>query len=223
MIGYDWNGKFYMLQIEQNEEKQKWIEEHKRYFTDQRFDKIIKNSYNRTRYATVILEDIQQTHNISAAIRSAECFGVQDVHIIEQKFRYSLSNSVAKGAEEWLDVYRYKDTQSCYKNLKERGYKIYATTPHAQDKYIYEVDLSDKVALAFGTEHSGLSDEALEHADGFVKIPMYGFTESFNISVSVALCLYDVARRLRSSEFSWSLSESDILDLQIAWIKRNLR
>jgi tRNA (guanosine-2'-O-)-methyltransferase len=193
------------------------------YLTPERKAKIEKNAAERTRYLTVVLEDIYQAHNTSAVLRSCDCFGVQDVHIIEQKNVYKLHESVAKGASQWLTINRYNErernnTEVCFTTLRNNGYLIAATTPHKDDVLIHELPLNKKVALVFGTEQEGLSPYALEHADLFVKIPMYGFTESFNISVSAALCLYETTRRLRNSAMYWRLTEEEILDLQLEWL-----
>jgi tRNA (guanosine-2'-O-)-methyltransferase len=195
------------------------------YITPERKSKIEKNAAERTRYVTVALEDIFQAHNTSAVLRSCDCFGVQDVHIIEQKHTYTLHESVAKGASQWLTIKRYNEkgannTERCFAALREKGYRIAATTPHAKDMLIDELQLDKKVALVFGTEQEGLSTYALEHADLFVKIPMYGFTESFNISVSAAICLYETVKRLRCSEYNWRLTEEERIDLQLEWLMK---
>lgn len=205
------------------QEKEKLIQKLSQFVTQSRFEKIVNNSKNRTRYATAVLEDISKSHNISAVLRSSECFGFQDIHIIEQQYNYDISPGVAKGATQWLDLYNYNNpevnnTEVCFENLRNNGYKIYATTPHTKDQLIYDLPLDNKVALVFGTEIKGISNYAMKNVDGFVKIPMYGFTESLNISVSVAISLYDLSRRLRSSNYNWRLSQEQILDLQISWL-----
>jgi tRNA (guanosine-2'-O-)-methyltransferase len=195
------------------------------YLTRERRAKIEKNAHERTRYVTVVLEDIFQAHNTSAVLRSCDCFGVQDVHIIEQKHHYTLHESVAKGASQWLTINRYNakdhnNTELCFQTLREQGYHIAATTPHTNDLLIEELPLDHKVALVFGTEQEGLSKYALEHADYFVKIPMYGFTESLNISVSTGISLYETTKRLRASATQWRLSEEEIITLELEWLMK---
>lgn len=173
-----------------------------------------------------MLEDIFQSHNTSAALRSCDCFGVQDVYIIEQKHKFELHENIAKGSAQWLSLkhFNQKDvnnTEQCYADLKKEGYLIAATTPHKNDFLIDTLPLQQKVALVFGTEQEGLSSYALEHADLYVKIPMYGFTESFNISVSVAICLYETTHRLRMSALDWRLTEDEIVDLQLEWLGKS--
>jgi tRNA (guanosine-2'-O-)-methyltransferase len=205
--------------------KQEAFELFSQYITPERKAKIERNVQERTHHVAVVLEDIFQAHNTSAVLRSAECFGVQNVHIIEQQHRYTLQESVAKGAAQWLNIKRYRqaetnNTQACFDELKKQGYVIAATTPHEKDMLISQLPLDKKVALVFGTEQEGLSSYALDNADLFVKIPMYGFTESFNISVSAAICLYDISQRLRESSHNWRLSEHERLDLMLDWLGR---
>jgi tRNA (guanosine-2'-O-)-methyltransferase len=156
-----------------------------------RFEDIIKL---RTRHLTLIIEDIYQPHNASAVLRSCDCFGIQDVHIIENKNKYEVNPDVALGSGNWLSLHKYSgqedNTSLCINTLKKKGYAIIAATPHRNECLLEEYDISAKTAIMFGSEKNGLTEYALNHADGFVKIPMQGFTESLNISVSAAITLY---------------------------------
>jgi len=177
----------------------------------------------RTRHLTVVLEDIYQSQNASAVLRSCDCFGIQDVHIIENRYAYSINPDVALGSTKWLNLTKYnskeENTLECYSALREKGYRIVATTPHKNDIMLAELELDQKTALVFGTELDGLSETAIENADAWVKIPMYGFTESFNISVSAALCLYHLSEKLRHSDIPWHLQEDELTDIRILWAK----
>lgn len=200
----------------------------KQFITDDRWEKINEVLNVRTRYLTVVLEDIYQPHNASAVLRSCDGFGIQDVHIIENKNEFDPNKGVTIGADKWISYYRYdtpniNNTARCYQNLREQGYQIIATTPHHDDVTIDEVSLSRPTALVFGAELTGLSDYAMDHADGFAKIPMAGFSESFNISVGAALCLYDLSTRLRKSEWQWGLGKNEKTDLRLEWIKKSVR
>jgi tRNA (guanosine-2'-O-)-methyltransferase len=190
----------------------------------QRFEEVIAF---RTRFITVVLEDIYQSHNASAVLRSCDCFGIQDVHIIENKNKYQVNPDVALGSSNWLTLHEYNrkenNTSDCIKSLKKKGYKVIATTPHKNGCYIDELDLSQKTALIFGTEMKGLSEQAIQQADGFVKIPMVGFTESFNISVSAAIALFSLTDRLRKSNVPWQLGKNEIIDIKIEWVKNSLK
>ena len=182
------------------------------------FDKIITQ---RTKHITVALEDIYQSQNASAVLRTCDCFGIQDVHIIENRNTYSVNPDVALGATKWLNLKKYNqeknNTLACYHALREKGYRILATTPHKDDAMLDELILDTKVALVFGTELEGLSDVAIENADAYVKIPMYGFTESLNISVSAAIMLHHLTEKLRNSKFEWQLKEEEVIDTRIMW------
>lgn len=204
------------------------VEYLREFATEDRWERINTVIDKRTRYISVILEDIYQPHNASAVLRSCDCFGIQDVHIVENKNEFSPNQGITIGADKWISLHSYNkpgknNTKHCYRQLKKQGYKIIATTPHEDDVTIDEVSLDQKMALVFGAELTGLSDHALEYADGYAKIPMVGFSESFNISVSAALCLYDLSTRLRKSRDDWKLEESEKLDLRLNWLKKSVR
>lgn len=200
----------------------------RQFATEERWQRINEVLTNRTRYLTVVLEDIYQPHNASAVLRSCDCFGIQDVHIIENKNEFDPNKGVTIGADKWVSLQSYNqpqqnNTERCFGKLREQGYKIIATTPHENDVTIDEVSLDQKTALVFGAELTGLSDYALKQADGYARIPMVGFSESFNISVSAALCLYELSTRLRKSRDDWQLTEPEKQELQFDWIKKSVR
>lgn len=194
-----------------------FVSEHKQ----ELFHQIITN---RTKHVTVILEDIFQPQNASAVLRSCDVFGVQDIHIIENDNEYTLNPKVVMGASKWIDLHKYNEkennTLDCINTLKAKGYKVYATTPHTNDCLIEDLPLDNKVALMFGTEMTGLSSVAMENVDGYVKIPMYGFTESLNISVSAAITLYEISKRLKESNINWQLNQDEQTELLINWSKK---
>lgn len=191
-----------------------FVTRHKR----RRFEEVIRF---RTRHLTIVLEDIYQSHNASAVLRSCDCFGIQDVHIIENKNQYTINPDVALGSSQWLTLLKYRgsadNTAGCLASLKADGYRIVATSPHKNDYLLSELPLEQKSALLFGTELHGLSQTALDMADCSVRIPMVGFTESFNISVSAAICLYELTSRLHRSAIEWQLSETEKIDILIQW------
>lgn len=186
------------------------------------FDRI---AADRTKYMTVVLENVFQEHNASAVLRSCDCFGIQELNVIEKDNQYKVQRDIAMGAGQWVDMYNFNQgiqvTQDCLSKLKKQGYKIIATTPHT-NQTINDLDLSSPVAFVFGTERRGISDEVKDIADDFVKIPMYGFTESFNISVSVALVLNAIRTRLEKSSILWKLTPEEIVELKIKWCKKIL-
>jgi len=198
------------------------------FITDKRKELIQDNVANRTRYVTIVLENIFQPQNASAVMRSCDCFGVQDLHVIENSNEYNLNPDVVMGSSKWVDLHRYNEKQNntldAIHKLKADGYRIVATTPHTNDVLLPDFDLSKgKAAFVFGTELTGVSDVVLENADEFVKIPMYGFTESFNISVSAALVLNHLANDLRRKNINWELTELERLELQLEWLKKSVR
>ncbi len=204
------------------------IEYLKEFISENRWERLNKVLNQRTRHLTVVLEDIYQPHNASAVLRSCDGFGIQDVHIIEDRNKFDASSEVTIGADQWLSQYYYNqagenNVQLCFDQLRDKGYKIIATTPHENDSNLNELNINSPVALVFGTELDGVSDQVKNNADGFVKIPMYGFSESFNISVSAAICLYDLTTRLRSSDIDWKLSSEEKEELLLEWVKKSIK
>ncbi len=179
---------------------------------------------NRTNHITVVLEDIFQPHNASAVLRSCDVYGIQNVHVIENYNKYKINPKVVMGATKWINMTKYNgqenNTLRCIDQLKAEGYKIIATTPHHNDCDIAELDLNQKTALMFGTELTGLSQVAIDNADGFVRIPMYGFTESLNISVCAAISLYEISKCLRNSDIKWQLTKEEKLQQLLKWTKK---
>ncbi len=180
----------------------------------------------RTRHITIALEDLYQPHNASAVLRSCDIFGIQDIHIIENKNAYTVNKDIALGAPKWLNLHRYRKAENnsfdCIKKLKTQGYRIVATTPHEEDCNLEDLPVDKPLALFFGTELTGISDTVREHADEFVKIPMYGFTESFNISVSAALCLHTLKENLHKSTINWHLSSIEKEELLLRWLRNSI-
>ena len=200
----------------------------KEFISEERYDRICEVLEQRTNHLTIILEDLHKSHNANAVLRSCDGFGIQDVHIIENRNEFDKESTVSIGAHNWLTLHRYNqesvnNIDVCFRNLRDKGYKIIATTPHERDSNIDQLEISQKTALIFGSELEGISDEALDKADGFVKIPMYGFSESFNISVSAAICMYELSKQIRSINSSWQLDEEYKLKLRYQWIKQTIK
>jgi len=210
--------------------KTQLIEYLERFTTEQRIGRIEEVLDHRTRHLTVVLEDVYQPHNASAVLRSCDCFGIQDVHIIENENRFDPSTGVSLGSDQWLTLHHYRQkegagnhTGRCFKQLREEGYTLVAMTPHHDELSISELPVRPRTAFLFGTELEGLSEFAMDHADRFAGIPMYGFSGSFNISVSAALTLYEMIPRLKSSDVDWQLSEEERLDLRLEWLQQSIR
>jgi len=200
------------------EQKQQLYQAAAELFSDNKRDLFDRLVLNRTRHIAVVLEDIFQAHNASAVLRSCDCFGVQDVHVIEDRNRYAPNSEVSMGADKWVDYYKHPSILQTYDELRSRGYRIIATLPHENDTLITNLDISQPVALVFGTELTGLTPEAIAHADGYVKVPMYGFTESFNISVCAALSLFYLTEKMRSTpSIAWQLTPDEQITLKLYW------
>ncbi|MFP4193430.1 MAG: TrmH family RNA methyltransferase [Desulfobacterales bacterium] len=198
------------------------------FVTQNRLDTFERVLGYRTRYITAALENIFQPHNASAVLRSMDCFGIQDAHIIENEYEYRINPEVALGASNWLTLIRYNsdpdNTESAIAYLRSLGYRIVAMTPHSSDLSLPDFDLGKgRAALFFGTELEGLSDTVLDNADEFLRIPMYGFTESFNISVSAALVFYELVQQLKRSNIDWRLSEEEKQELRLQWLRQSVK
>lgn len=221
-------GDFFYVKHMDPVKRNELIEYLKDFASESRWEKIVEVSERRTRHISVVVEDIYQSHNASAVLRSCDGFGIQDVHIIENQNSFDASSQVTIGADQWLSLHRYNEpntdnTEACFRTLKEQGYRVIATSPHENDTDLNNLSIDHKVALVFGTELDGISDRAKELADGFVKIPMEGFSESFNISVSAAVCLYNLTRRLRDSDIEWRLSAEELEELRLIWLRQSIK
>jgi tRNA (guanosine-2'-O-)-methyltransferase len=183
---------------------------------------------NRTRHFTLVLEDLFQKHNVSAVIRSADVFGIQDLHIIENEYNNFISRRVAKGAQKWMTFYPYSkvgedNTQVCIDKLKAEGYKIIVTSPHLEASDLRDFPIENKAAIVLGAEKNGVSQKMMDAADGFLKIPMVGFTESLNVSVAAALIMESLSYNLRKSDVSWQLRDDEKEELYFKWIKKSIQ
>ena len=209
------------------------------FVTERRRERMEAVLSERTRFLTVVLEDLYQYHNASAVLRSCDGVGVQDVHIIENRNRYQVNPDIALGSSQWLTQHRYGradadtedaggdpagNTREAYRALRARGYRIIATAPRRGDIDLEQFPVEEApTALVFGNELDGLTETALEEADGYLRIPMRGFVDSFNISVSAALCMHFLMHRLRQTAVEWRLSEEEKQELRLAWLRRSIR
>ena len=192
--------------------------------TEDRWNRFHEVLAERTQYLTVVLENIYQPLNASAVLRSADCFGIQDVHVIENYNEFTPDREVAMGSSRWRNIQRYNEeennTLKCIQNLKKEGYRIVATNTHINDGNLQDFDLTKgKSALHFGTEMEGLTNVALQEADEYLKIPMYGFTESFNLSVAAAVCLQHLSHQLRQENIDWQLSDIAKNEILLNWLR----
>ncbi len=193
------------------------------FLTESRKEKFLKILESRTNHFTIAMEDVYQLHNTSAVMRSCEVFGIQELNVVEQKYGKRIDTEIAMGAQKWVDINRFNSMQNCMDSLREKGYQIIATTPHNDSCMLHEFDISKRSAIFFGTEKEGLSQEVIEQADGYLKIPMVGFTESLNISVSAAIIIQDITNRLRQSDLNWQLTAEEILQKRLTWTRNSIK
>lgn len=193
------------------------------YLTEERKQRFLDVLQQRTRHITIAIEDVYQLHNTSAILRSCDAFGLQDLHVVECRFGKRLDKNIAMGAEQWVDVYRYKNVADCISKLRGDGYRIIATTPHNDSTLLPDFLPLEKSAIFFGTERKGLSDEVMQQADGFLKIPMVGFSESLNVSVSAAIIIQQLAQKVRDSHVDWQLSNIEVLEKRLDWTKKSIK
>ncbi|WP_031427982.1 TrmH family RNA methyltransferase [Flavimarina sp. Hel_I_48] len=177
----------------------------------------------RTYHLTVAVEDVGHLHNTSAVMRSCEAFGVQDMHVIEDRFGRRIDREIAMGAQKWTTVHRHSSSMEALGMLREKGYRIVATSPHKKEQTLANFKWNKPTALFFGSEAKGLSAEVMEAADDFIYIPTYGFTESLNISVSAAIIIQDLMSRLRNGKLNWELNEKERLQLKLQWLKKHVK
>src|ERR1700739_3698074 len=196
------------------------------FVTEERKKRFAEVMKNRTRYVSIALEDIYQPHNASAVLRSCDCFGIQNVHIIEHENKYTVNPDLALGSYTWLTMHKdnktTNNTMSCIESLKAKGDAIAVPSPHKDSYTIETVPLNKKLALFFGTEMQGMSEQLEKNAEIFVKIPMLGFTESFNISVAAALSMYTLSSRLRKENINWQLSETEQDEIMVQWLRNTI-
>lgn len=190
--------------------------------TEKRLEQLKRVLNNRTKHFTVALENIYQAHNSNAVIRSCDCFGIQDCHVIETFNEFKMSQGVSKGAIKWVDIHKYDTTSTAIQALRTKGYQIVATSPHKDGYDLQDFDISQPAVFFFGAEKKGLSEEVLAQADSYIKIPMFGHTESLNISVSAAIVLQHLSQELRQSDIDWKLSDAEYQHLLLEWVKKSV-
>jgi tRNA (guanosine-2'-O-)-methyltransferase len=190
---------------------------------NQRFEEVLAQ---RTRWLTVVLEDLYDPHNMGAIARSCDAFGIQDLHVIEVQHRYQPEPEIALGSQQWITVHRYAHAadprQACVDALRAKGFRIAVAALCAGSITPDDLDLSQPTAVVFGTERDGATPDMLAAADVTIAVPMWGFVQSLNVSVAAALCLYPLAARLRSSSADWRLSPREREELTLEWTRRSV-
>lgn len=198
----------------------KFLEEQ---LTTERKDLFERVLVERTNHFTVVTEDVYQLHNTSAVIRSCDVFGIQNIHVIEEKNRRKIDREIAMGAQKWVTLNRHHSSPECMVTLKKKGYQIVATVPHGKAVDLASFDCTVPSAIFFGTEQKGLSSEVLNQADQFLQIPMRGFTNSLNISVSAAIILQQITQKIRNSKILWKLTENEKNEVKFEWLSKSFK
>ena len=193
------------------------------FINEERRERLQQVLRERTRHITVVLEDVYQPQNASAVVRTCECLGIQELHVIENLYEYRLNPAVVQGSSKWIDLVKHNrgdedNTRSCIEELKSRGYRIIAMDPSPGGRTVDQLDVKDKLALCFGSEEPGLSATLRDLADDTVRIPIHGFTQSYNLSVSAGISLYALVTALKNSAADWRLDARDAAALYIKWL-----
>lgn len=194
-------------------------------------EKRVRDVYSkRQKDLAVVLENVWDPHNVSAVLRSCDATGVDSVYLIYPDGKFpKLADSSSASAFKWINIKKFKSVKECYADLKKNKFKIFTTfiEPEGKSKSLYELDLTKKVALVFGNEHDGLTKEATDSADQNFMIPMAGMVQSLNISVSVAVTVYEAMRqRLEIGKYEksqYTKKEIDRIVHDVAWEKVNRR
>ena len=202
---------------------QKTFEYLQQFLTDERLEKINHYAAESSDFVLPIIEDVFQFRNAAAIVRSVEACGFHKIVAMESENDFVPNLRVTKGAETWVEVERLPHNIDSLKELKNRGYKILAVSPEKNAKLLPDYQLAEPVALIFGTEAAGVTEEILEFADETLAIPMYGFTRSFNVSVAAAICVYDLKQKLMKSNLDYKLSEEKLWEMKVRWAVNSLQ
>lgn len=195
------------------------------FLTEERIEVLRRTLAERTRYMTILTENTFHPQNASALVRHCEAFGLQDLHTVETICKFSPNVNIVRGTDKWVDITRHESTAEAISSLKAAGYRLVATTPHRESCTPETFDVEKgPFCLVFGTEHAGVSDEIIEAADEYLRIPMCGMVESLNVSASAAILIYMLSQRMRlSRSIDWRLSEEENRELLFRWVMSSVR
>ena len=202
---------------------QKIFEYLQQFLTEERRQKIEHFSQESSDFVLPVIEDVYQFRNAAAIVRSVEACGFHKIVAMESENEFNPNYRVTKGAENWVEVERLPHNLESLKQIKNRGYKIVAVSPENNATQLSDFNISEPVALVFGTEKEGVSEEILDFADETLAIPMFGFTKSFNVSVAAAICVYDLRQKLESSEINFKLSEDKLWEMKVRWAVNSIK
>ena len=206
-----------------NEKLETTFEYLKQFLTEERLQKIEHFSKESSDFVLPVMEDVYQFRNAAAIVRSVEACGFHHVVALEEENVFNPNLKVTKGAETWVQVEKMPNNLDSLKEIKSRGYKILAVSPEKNATMLPDYEVKEPIALVFGTELEGVSDEVLDFADETLAIPMFGFTKSFNVSVAAAICMYELKQKLMKSGIDYQLSDEKLLEMKIRWTVNSIR
>ena len=202
---------------------QKIFQHLQQFLTDERLEKINHFAPESSDFVLPVIEDVFQFRNAAAIVRSVEACGFHKIIAMESEHEFNPNLRVTKGAETWVEVEKLPHNLDSLREIKNRGYKILAVSPENNATMLSDYDLKEPVALVFGTEAAGVSEEILDFADETLAIPMYGFTQSFNVSVAAAICVYELRQKLLRSNLDYKLSAEKLWEMKVRWAMNSIK
>lgn len=195
----------------------------KQFLTEERLAKIDHFSQESSDFVLPVMDDVYQFRNAAAIIRSVEACAFHKVVAMEEENVFNPNLTVTKGAETWVEVEKMPKNIDSLQNIKDRGYKILAVSLEKNAVMLPEYEITEPIALVFGTELAGVSEEVIDFADETLAIPMYGFTKSYNVSVAAGICMYELKQKLMKSGIDYKLNEQKLLEMKIRWAVNSIR
>ncbi|REC46732.1 TrmH family RNA methyltransferase [Chryseobacterium pennipullorum] len=195
----------------------------KKFLTEERLAKIEHFSQESSDFVLPVMDDVYQFRNAAAIIRSVEACAFHKVIAMEEENVFNPNLTVTKGAETWVDVEKMPKNIASLQNIKDRGYKILAVSLEKNAVMLPDYQITEPIALVFGTELAGVSEEVIDFADETLAIPMYGFTKSYNVSVAAGICMYELKQKLLKSGIDYKLDEQKLIEMKIRWAVNSIR
>ena len=195
----------------------------KQFLTEERLRKIEHFAPESSDYILPVVEDVYQFRNAAAIVRSTEACAFHKVVALQEEYSFEPNLRVTKGADTWVEVEKMPRNMESFQQIKNRGYKMVAVSLEKNAKFLPDYEITQPIALVFGTEMEGVSQEVLDFADETLAIPMYGFTRSFNVSVAASICLYELKQKLIKSGIDYKLNDEKLLKMKIRWAVNSIR
>jgi tRNA (guanosine-2'-O-)-methyltransferase len=176
----------------------------------------------RTRHVVTVIENVLDSNNTNAILRTSEALGIQEAHLVYGNIKYIPQKSVSKGAHLWMDTFKYGEEHcnnalECIRGLKNRGYQLAVTSPDGKCA-TEDLDICKPIAVCFGQESKGISEVFINCADITIRLPQHGFTNSYNVAVAAGMVLMPIMKELRKSNIAWQLSHDEQKAIYHRWI-----